>query len=360
MSLAIVLAAVITTNLPLPEGNYDVAVTFATGSVTTVKSESRQLMLEKVSGGPHTFTGNIRTPAIVGDGKVSLKPREIGVAHWDDKLELEFLGENPQPRALQVRPATNAITVYLAGDSTVTQQPREPWAGWGQMLPRFFKAGVAVANHAESGLSLRTFKGSHRLEKILSTMKPGDYLFIQFGHNDQKEKGEGVGPFTSYKASLKEFIAAARGKGGLPVLVTPMERRRFDKDGRPYTTLSDYAEAVRQVGAEENVPVIDLHAMSLKLYAALGPEKSKKAFVHYPAGTFPGQDNELKDDTHHNAYGGYELAKCVVEGIKARVPELAKHLRNDTPPFDPSRPDPPETFEWPASPVVVTEKPEGN
>jgi hypothetical protein len=100
--------------------------------------------------------------------------------------------------------------------------------------------------------------------------------------------------------------------------------------------------------------------MSLKLYEALGPEKSKKAFVHYPAGTFPGQDKELKDDTHHNAYGGYELAKCVVEGIKANVPDLASHLRNDTPPFDPSKPDPVESFDLPASPSVASEKPEGS
>jgi lysophospholipase L1-like esterase len=356
----ILLAAVITTNLPLPEGNYDVTVTFATGTVTTVKSESRQLMLEKVAGGTHTFTVNIRTPSIAGGGKVSLKPREIGVPHWDDKLELEFLGENPSARSLQVTPTTNAITVYLAGDSTVTEQPKEPWAGWGQMLPRFFKQGVAVANHAESGLSLGTFRGSHRLEKVLSTMKAGDYLFIQFGHNDQKEKGEGVGPFSSYKTNLIEFVEAARKHGGIPVLVTPMERRRFNEAGKPYGTLAEFAEAVRQVGAEENVPVIDLNAMSLKFYEALGPENSKKAFVHYPAGTYPGQDKELKDDTHHNAYGGYELAKCVVEGIKANVPELAKHLRNDTPPFDPSQPDPPEAFDLPASPVVVSEKPEGN
>ena len=228
MSLSIVLAAVISTNLPLPEGNYDVSVTFATNSVVTVKSESRQLMLEKVTGGPHTFTVNIRTPSIAGERHVSLKPREIGVPHWDDKLELEFLGENPSLRSLKVTPTTKAITVYLAGDSTVTEQPKEPWAGWGQMLPRFFKQGVAIANHAESGLSLGTFKGSHRLEKVLSTMKPGDYLFIQFGHNDQKEKGEGVGPFASYKTNLIEFVTATRGKGGIPVLVTPMERRRFN------------------------------------------------------------------------------------------------------------------------------------
>jgi hypothetical protein len=125
--------------------------------------------------------------------------------------------------------------------------------------------------------------------------------------------------------------------------------------------LSDYAEAVRQVGAEEEVPVIDLHAMSVTLYAALGPTKSTGAFAHYPANTFPGQREPLKDDTHHNAYGGYELARCVVEGIRASVPTLAKHLANDLDAFDPAKPDAPEKVAIPASPQTgPTDRPAGN
>jgi lysophospholipase L1-like esterase len=191
-------------------------------------------------------------------------------------------------------------------------------------------------------------------------MKKGDYLFIQFGHNDQKDKSPGAGPFTTYKTNLKLFVVAVRSRGGIPVLVTPMERRRFDAQGKPAPTLKDYAEAVRQVGKEDSVPVIDLNAMSLKFYEALGPDNSKKAFVHYPAGSFPGQDKELKDDTHHNAYGGYELAKCIVEGIKANVPALAKFLVDDVPVFDPAHPDPVASFYVPASGSAVAEKPAGN
>jgi lysophospholipase L1-like esterase len=229
------------------------------------------------------------------------------------------------------------------------------------MLPRFFGRGVAVSNQAESGLALFSFERQKRLEKVLSMMKKGDYLFVQFGHNDQKDRRPGAGPFTTYKANLKRFVAAARGKGGIPVLVTPMERRRFDKDGKPTPTLADYAAAVRQVGAEEKVPVIDLNAMSLKFYAALGPERSVRAFAHYPANTFPGQDKPLKDDTHHNAYGGYELARCVVEGIRANVPALAAHLAKDAGPFDPAKPDPPEKVDIPASPLTgATGKPAGD
>ena len=354
------------------EGNYDVTIRFgdpARATATTIKAESRRLMLLKVETAPgryetRTFTVHVRKPTISTGGVTALNSREKGppvTPDWDDRLTLEFNGRPPGVAALEIKPAPDALTVFLAGDSTVTDQAHEPYAGWGQMLPRFFRAGVAVSDQAESGLALRSFEHQKRLDKILSMMKKGDYFFIQFGHNDQKDKSAGAGPFTSYKANLKRFIAAARSKGGLPVLVTPMERRRFDAAGRPAATLADYAEAVRQVGVEEHAPVIDLNAMSLKLYAALGPENSKKAFVHYPANTFPDQAKPLEDNTHHNAYGGYELARCIVEGLKANVPELAKQLVNDAGSFDPAQPDAPEEVGIPASPVTgKTEKPAGN
>jgi lysophospholipase L1-like esterase len=354
------------------EGNYDVTIRFGdpkSAASTTVKAEQRRLMVEKVETAPgkyemRTFTVNVRKPAISTGGTTSLNDREKGpppAPDWDDHLTFEFNGKHPGVALIEIKPVNNTITVFLAGDSTVTDQRHEPYSGWGQMLPRFFEQGVAVSNQAESGLALYSFDRQKRLEKILSMMKKGDYLFIQFGHNDQKDKSPGAGPFTSYKANLKRFVEAARNKGGIPVLVTPMERRRFDKDGKQTATLADYAEAVRQVGAEEKVSVIDLNAMSLKFYAALGPDKSTKAFVHYPANTFPDQDKPLKDDTHHNAYGGYELARCVVEGIKANVPALATHLVKDAGTFDPANPDAPEKLDIPASPVTgPTEKPAGS
>lgn len=349
------------------EGNYNVTLRLGDpkrATSTTIKAESRRLMLLNVGTAPgqcetRTFTVNVRKPTIA-----SLNSREKGppvAPDWDELLTLEFNGKNPGVATLEIAPAPEALTVFIAGDSTVTDQAREPYAGWGQMLPRFFRAGVGLSNQAESGLALYSFERQRRLEKVLSMMKPGDHLFIQFGHNDQKDKSTGAGPFTTYKANLKKFVAAARAKGGVPVLVTPMERRRFDNDGKPSATLAEFAGAVRQVGAEEKVPVIDLNAMSLKLYAALGPEKSKQAFVHYPAHSFPGQAKALEDNTHHNAFGGYELARCVVEGIKANVPELAKHLVTDTGSFDPTRPDAPETVGLPASALTgAPEKPAGN
>jgi lysophospholipase L1-like esterase len=354
----------------VPEGNYNVTVTLGDQSGesnTTVKAEQRRLALENVATAAgkfetRSFTVNIRTPKIAGGKGVALNSREWGppiALRWDEKLTLEFNGKKPCVCSVEIKKVGDAITVFLAGDSTVTDQGAEPWAGWGQMLPRFFRSGVAIANHAESGLSLGSFKGQRRLEKILSALKDGDYVFIQFGHNDQKDKGENAGPFKNYKDNLKDFVTKITAKGGLPVVVTPMERRRWS-GGKPQPTLTDYAGAARQVAKEEGVPVIDLNAMSLKFYEAIGAENSKKAFVHYAAGTFPGQTEALKDDTHFNNYGGYELARCMVEGIKVNVPALAKLLADDAGTFDPSKPDSVETFSVPASPFAASEKPAGS
>lgn len=351
----------------LPEGNYDVSVTFETpetAAAATVKAEARRLMLKRLKRADENlrrFTVNIRRPQIRTDESVQLNSRERNPlsASWDDLLTLEFLPGIEGVKAVKIEPAPGAITLYIAGDSTVTDQSNEPWAGWGQMLPSFFKQGVAVANHAESGRALYSFRGEKRFDKILSRIHPGDYLFVQFGHNDQKNNKEGAGPFTTYKADMEDFIAKIREKGARPVLVSPMERRRWS-GGEPGQTLTDYAQAVRLVGREQGVPVIDLHAMSLKFYAAMGEEGSRRAFVHYPANTFPNQGPALKDDTHHNVYGAYELARCIVEGIREQMPELAQHLREDAGSFDPARPDNPDRISIPASLFIHNEKPEGN
>jgi lysophospholipase L1-like esterase len=355
-------------SVALPEGNYNVTITLGDAkgeSITTVKAESRRLMLEKVETKKgkfetRTFTVNIRNSQIVTGGQVKLKDREIGVFHWDDKLTVEFNNKRPCVAAIEITKADDAITIYLVGDSTVTDQTKEPWCAWGQMLPRFFKAGVAIANHAESGETLKAFRGEKRLDKILSQIKTGDYLFIQFTHNDQKPGSAYVEPFTTYKEQLKFYIAEAKKRGAIPVLVTSMHRRTFDANGKITNSLGDYPEAMRQTAKEESVALIDLNAMSKTFYEALGPEKAVKAFVHYPANTFPGQDKELKDDTHFNAYGGYELARCIVEGIKANKLGIAKFLDDDVPSFDPAKPDDVSKWNLPASPFIAIEKPAGS
>jgi lysophospholipase L1-like esterase len=333
-------------SVAVPEGNYKVSITFGDSqseTTTTVKAELRRLMLERVETRrgqfvTRSFIVNVRTPVIAGAGEVKLKDREktSEAWAWDEKLTLEFNNSRPAVSSIEITRVDDLPTIYLLGDSTVCDQPLEPYNSWGQMLPRFFKTDVAIANHAESGDSLRSALGARRLDKVLSLIKPGDYLFIQYGHNDEKEKGEGVGAFTTYKADLKKFVAAAREHGAIAVLVTPVQRRTFDQSGRITNSHGDYPEAVRQVAAEEKVALIDLNAMSKLFYEALGPQKSVLAFKE-------------NDGTHHNSYGSYELAKCVVAGIKAAKLPLAKYLLNDTPNFDPTKPDAFESFSVPAS-----------
>jgi len=350
----------------VPEGNYKVIVTLGDSkgtSETTVKAESRRLMLldAKTKEGElkkYSFIVNIRKPQISTGGKVSLKLREFGKLDWDNKLTLEFNDAKPCVDAVELEKVDDQITVYLAGNSTVVDQDDEPWASWGQMIPRFFKPGVAIADHAESGLTLGSFLGSHRLDKVLSVIKPGDYLFIEFGHNDQKEKGPHDGAYGSYTDRFKLYISKIREKKAIPVIVTSTARRSF-VDGKTVNTLGDYPAAARKVAQEENVALIDLNEMTTRLYDALGEENSKKAFVHYPANTFPGQDKPLADNTHFNSYGAYELAKCVLEGVKSNHLGIDKYIIDD-PDFDPSHPDPVAQFHMPPSPKNSTIKPDGN
>jgi lysophospholipase L1-like esterase len=353
--------------IDLPAGQYQINLKLGgaqEGSSTTIKAESRRLMLENVKTEKgqvvqKTIVVDVRTPKINATEQIRLKERELKYLNWDNKLTLEFNGDYPCVSEIEIREA-DLPTIFLAGNSTVTDQENEPWASWGQMFPCFLKPEAVVANYAESGESLRSFRGEKRLQKLLSMMKSGDYLFIEFAHNDQKQGGSHVEAFTTYKDELKFFIDGARKKGGKPVLVTSMHRRRFDDNGQIINTLENYPEAMRQTAIEENVPLIDLNAMSKQLYEALGPENSKKAFVHYPANTYPGQVKALADDTHFNPYGAYELAKCIAESIRKNNPDLAKYLVDGLPAFDPEHPDPVNEFYWYESPSMNLIKPDGN
>jgi lysophospholipase L1-like esterase len=356
-------------SIQLPEGNYSVSVLVGdkTGeSDITIRAECRRVMVQQVhlEKGKFTnlsFTVHVRDSLIHGtDHKVRLKPRELNYYHWDNKLTLEFNGPLPNVSAVYIMPEKKTTTVFLAGNSTVVDQAEEPYAAWGQMLPAFFDRRVVVANYAESGEALNSFRSARRLEKVLSLMKPGDYLFIEFGHNDQKQKGEGVGPFTTYKSDLKYYISEVRKKGGIPVLVTSMNRRSFDSTGHIVNTLGDYPAAVRQTAAEENVALIDLNNMSKTLYEAWGPDKSQSAFVIYPANTFPGQDKELKDNTHFNPYGAYEIARCIAKGIADNKLGIAQYLKKEYQTFNPAQPDDLSKWHWFLSPRQNITKPDGN
>jgi lysophospholipase L1-like esterase len=354
-------------SLDLPEGNYKVTVTLGDdkeAANTTVKAELRRLMLEDVKTAPgetvtRSFIVNLRTPQIapvanIAAGEVKRKaPRETEVEawDWDRRLTLEFNGVHPSVRTLEITPV-NVPTLFLLGDSTVCDQPAEPYDSWGQMLPRFFKPGIAVANHGESGETYRDSIGRRRLDKILSLMKPGDMLLMQFGHNDQKQIKAGKGgPFTTYKAEIKTHVDAVRARGGLPVIVSPMERRGFDAEGKVIPSLIEYAEAARQAAQELHVPFIDLNTMSKTFYEALGPEGSKTAFAEPTPGHL--------DNTHHDSYGSYELAKMVVLGLRQAKVTAADYIVDGFG-FDPAHPDPAAGFDVPPSPHHTTQRPLGD
>lgn len=354
-------------SVDLPEGNYSVTVTLggAHEATTTIKSELRRLMLENVHTAPgkteiRTFTVNVRTPQIaavagLAAGAVNLKaPRETvqEAWNWDRRLTLEFNGARPAVRAVEIAPAQTP-TIFLLGDSTVSDQPGEPYASWGQMLPRFLKPGVAVANHAQSGETYRDSLSRRRLDKVLSAMRPGDTVLMQFGHNDQKQQKDGKsGPFTTYKDEIKQHVDSIRARGGVPVVISSMERRAFDANGKVVPSLIDYATAARQSAQELGVAFIDLNAMSKPLYEALGTEASKAAFAEPQPGR--------TDNTHHNNYGAYELAQAVLTGMRQAGVPAASFIAEGYGSFDPSRPDPVAKFAVPPSPKFSNERPLGD
>jgi len=355
-------------SVDVPEGNYRVKIILGNEkkpALTTIRGESRRLFFEKIATKKGefkevVFTTNVRYVDISATEKVKIKEREKNKRNWDKKLTIEFNDAATSVCAMEVERVDNATTIFLCGNSTVVDQDNEPWCGWGQMLPRFMDEKISVANYAESGEAANSFVSAGRFKKLLSVLKPGDFVFVEFGHNDQKQKGPGVGAYTTYKENMRKYITETRAKGGIPVLVPSMHRRSFDANGKIINTLSDYPDAVRQLAAEEKVALIDLNAMSKILYETWGPVESMKAFVHYPANTFPNQTKALADNTHFNSYGGYELAKCIVQGIKSILPELAVSIRSDFKGFDPAHPDPSSEFSMPSSPFVEIEKPDGN
>ena len=349
------------------EGNYRVTVTLGDRdgeSTTTIKAELRRLMVERVHTAPGRFETvdfivNTRTPRIpaVGDikaGEVKLKAPRESVQEawgWDDLITLEFNNARPAVCGIEIA-RVDVPTVFIIGDSTVCDQSREPFSSWGQMFTNFFKPDIAIANHAESGETYRDSIGRRRLDKILSLMKPGDYLLMQFGHNDQKQIAAHTGgPFTTYKEEIRKHVEGVRAHGGIPVIISPMERRNFDENGRRKPSLSDYAEASRQAAKELNVAFIDLNAKSIVFYEALGKDKAYLAF----AGT-----GLQRDGTHHDNYGSYELAKIIVQGIEDDHMPLASHISPRFKGFDPAHPDPVDTFALPPSPKFTNERPLGD
>ena len=352
-------------SIKVPDGNYRIKVVLGgkKDGNTTVRAEGRRLLMDNIVTAKakdtqtFEFTVNKRSTYIEEGKKVKIKDREKDYLAWDDKLTLEFNGPMPIVKSIHVEPA-DVPTIYLCGNSTVVDQNYEPWASWGQMITRWFGPEVAISNHAESGLTARTFIGSFRLDKILTTLKKGDYVFVEFGHNDEKEKKPGDGAWYHYQYQLKIFIDQVRAKGAEIVFLTPTQRRAFDSDNKTIkNTHGDFPAAMKMVAEKENVPLIDLNAMTKTFFETLGFEDSKRALVHYPKEAY---GKELADNTHFNPYGAYEVAKCVVMGMKQLGLPITQYLRTDWQDFDPATPDDWRTFQWAPSRIVENMKPDGN
>ncbi|HVS71801.1 MAG TPA: rhamnogalacturonan acetylesterase [Phycisphaerae bacterium] len=350
-------------SVKLHEGNYKVTVHLGGSEAgdTTVKAELRRLMLENIHTAPgqsvtKTFAVSVRQPPILDAsgkeiGMTRVKAREGSAQRlnrtqggegwsWDDSLTLEFSGK-PAVQGVEIEPAGNVTQVFLCGDSTMCDQPAEPYTSWGQVITRWFKPDTVVTSLAISGETMPAFLGEKRLDKITSMMHPGDFVLVQFGHNDMKSPAKDA--LDTYKKNLQRFISETKAHGGTPVIITPVSRETFGPDGKitdSFITRSgdDYVKACHDIADEEHVTLLDLNADSAKVYEALGPDHAQPLFA------------TRAEKTHHSDYGSYEIAKCVVQEIvNAKLP-LAEHVTDDWKPFDPTHPDPQSAVNLPPDP----------
>jgi lysophospholipase L1-like esterase len=232
---------------------------------------------------------------------------------------------------LAAKPITNGFTIFLIGDSTMANKPlipENPERGWGQMLPPYFKAGVRVENHAMNGRSSKSFRDEGRWQVVEDSLKPGDWVIIQFGHNDEKDKDATrfTTPFGSFKTNLMQYVLETRTHGATPVLATPIARRKFDDSGKLVDTHGDYVKAVREVAVEQNVPLLDLNKKSDELLRREGPELSKKIYIYVTTEEYPNLPKGRQDDTHFCAFGASWMCDLAVQEIITNVPELGGYL----------------------------------
>jgi lysophospholipase L1-like esterase len=233
--------------------------------------------------------------------------------------------------AAVVAAQSKPVTIFLAGDSTMAQKlpEKRPETGWGEMLEPHFKSGkVHVDNRAANGRSTKTFISEGKWQSIIDDLKKGDYVFIQFGHNDSsKDKGERYTPPENYKKNLIRFVEEVRAKKAHPVLLTPVMRRRFDKDGKFYDTHGEYPAIVRTVAHEYEVPLIDMHRESETVIVRYGVEGSKKLFLQLKPGENANYPIGVDDNTHFSPLGAEEMAKLAVEGIREAKIGVKKYLK---------------------------------
>lgn len=220
--------------------------------------------------------------------------------------------------------------LYMMGDSTMADKPdlNYPERGWGQLLPTFFDSTFVIENHAKNGRSTRSFIYEGRWDSLFAKLNQGDFLVIQFGHNDGSvQKTERYATPVEYRYNLKKFVTEARAKGVKPILCTPIVRRNFE-EGKLVDMHGEYPGIVREVAAELKVPLIDMHQKSQKLVADLGEEGSLPLFLQIPAGVYEKVPEGKIDNTHTSEKGAIAIASLFVEGVKEQHLELEKFLKN--------------------------------
>ena len=234
--------------------------------------------------------------------------------------------------ALQFVVNAQQITIYLAGDSTmaIKAADKRPETGWGERLQQYFdETKVKIENHAQNGRSTKSFIDEGRWQKIVDSLKKGDYVFIEFGHNDEKADKPAVyaAANTDYRNNLIKFVSEVRAKKAFPILLTPVMRRKFDDKGIFQDTHGAYPDAVRKVAQELKVLLIDMHRLSEKVLKDYGSENSRKLFLQLKEGENPNYPKGVEDNTHFNTKGADEMAKLAIDEIKKQKIRLHKYLK---------------------------------
>lgn len=225
-------------------------------------------------------------------------------------------------------PAQDKLTIWLIGDSTISIKDKKayPETGWGMPFVNFFDSTVVVDNRAKNGRSTRTFIAEGLWKPVTEKLKAGDYVFIQFGHNDEVSTKASYTTESEFQENLKRYIKETRDKKAIPILLTPVARRSFDEDGKFTDTHLVYAALVRKVAQEEKTPLIDLDKSSTALLQQFGLVGSKYLFNHLAPGEHPNYPDGKEDNTHFNEYGARKMAELVLEGIRTQHLELENRI----------------------------------
>jgi len=226
---------------------------------------------------------------------------------------------------------TESLTVHLVGDSTMSEKAADehPETGWGMPFADRFDDAVTVENYARNGRSTRTFLEQGRWEPVVRNLSEGDYVFVQFGHNDEVPTKEQHTTEENFVANFEKFVAETREHGGIPVLLTSIARREFDESGEPIDTHEVYAELTREVAQSRDVPLVDMDERSRALLRELGPDESKSLFNHLSPGDHPNYPDGVTDDTHFSEHGAARMADLVLDGVAELDLELAAHVARD-------------------------------